>query len=280
MIGLPWGSGRLMLIPFNTSEPIACDNERIGRYFERIGLEYSPNLVPSGELLRKLQYAHVTTVPYENLDIFHGVPVSLKLDDIYDKVVVRRRGGYCFELNALFGWLLRQLGYSVTDYTARFLRGESSIPMRRHRVLRVIDACGDAWLADVGVGQQVPKMSLALVPELVQEQFGETYKFRVVQDYGWVLYDLRDGEWREVFAFTEEVQLDIDFEMPSFWCEANPDSPFRKKEMLSLKTDTGRITVDGNEFKIFDSGNVTVKTLSDEEKPEYFKKYFGITEIF
>lgn len=266
-----------MLIPFNSSEPIVRDEERIKRYFSRIGLEYSASCTPDGELLRRLQYAHVTTVPYENLDILRGVPISLKLDDIYDKVILRHRGGYCFELNALFGWLLRQLGYLVIDLTARFLRGESEIPMRRHRVLRVTDCFGDEWLADVGVGQQVPRMSLRLAPNIVQEQLGEFYRFRVMPDYGWVLYDLRDTEWREVFAFTEERQLDIDFEMPSFWCEANPTSPFRKKEMLSIKTSVGRMTIDGNEFKIFDSGNVSVKLLTDDEKPYYREKYFGIT---
>ena len=98
-----------MLIDFNSSASIPRDEKRIAAYFERIGMKYTPDLKADGDLLRKLQFAHTTTVPYENLDILRGIPISLKIDDIYEKVVVRGRGGYCFELNALFGWLLRQL---------------------------------------------------------------------------------------------------------------------------------------------------------------------------
>src|SRR5690606_20497919 len=90
--------------------------EKIHLYLQRIG--YEGPLDRSAKTLAQLQYCHLHTVPYENLDILRGVPISLELEDLFDKIVVRRRGGYCFELNALFGWLLRELGYPVTDYFA------------------------------------------------------------------------------------------------------------------------------------------------------------------
>ena len=106
-------------------------------YFERIGLEMPERIVPDSELLRKLQFAHCTAVPYENLDMIRDVPTSLEADALFEKIVVQGRGGLCFELNGSFGNLLRELGYGVTDLAARYLRGESTIPMRRHRVLKV-----------------------------------------------------------------------------------------------------------------------------------------------
>ena len=83
--------------------------EKIKKYFQRIGLEMPEEIVPDSKLLKELQFAHCTSVPYENLDILRGIPLSLEIDDLYEKVVVRGKGGFCFELNGLFAWLLEQL---------------------------------------------------------------------------------------------------------------------------------------------------------------------------
>ena len=88
---------------------------KVASYFKRIGLEMPETIVPDSALLKQLEFAHCTTVPYENLDIIRGVPLSLDENDLFDKVVTRGSGGFCFELNGIFGWLLRQLGYEVTD---------------------------------------------------------------------------------------------------------------------------------------------------------------------
>lgn len=252
------------------------DKTQLEGYFKRIGLEYDPERKPDAGYLRDIQYAHCTTVPYENLDILRHIPLSLDPGALFDKIVARGRGGYCFELNGALGCLLRSVGFKVTDFMARYLRGEAVVPtMRRHRVLRV--SCGGLfWLCDVGIGQSAPKYPLIMQPGLVQEQFGETYRFEKDDFYGWVLSDLHDGEWRRFFAFTEEPQLDLDYIMPSFWCEAHPDSPFTSKEMLSLKTAGGRITLDGNVYRVFDGGSVTEKTLGEDEKNTVIRERFGL----
>ena len=122
--------------------------DKVKAYFDRIGLTLPEHIVCDGALLKKIQYAHCTTIPYENLDIIRNIPLSLEEDDLFEKIVVNHRGGYCFELNGLYGWLLRQLGYKVTDCFARYLRGESTIPMRRHRVLKV-EAADGTYLCDL-----------------------------------------------------------------------------------------------------------------------------------
>ena len=109
----------------------------VKKYFDRIGLALPDPVVPDSELLRKLHFAHCTTVPYENLDMIRGIPTSLEEGALFRKIVEEGRGGLCFELNGSFGYLLRALGYKVTDYAARYLRGETALPMRRHRVMKV-----------------------------------------------------------------------------------------------------------------------------------------------
>lgn len=241
-------------------------------YFHRIGLELPEDLTPNSALLRQLHLAHCTMVPYENLDMIRGIPTSLEEDALFHKIVEEGRGGLCFELNGSFGNLLRALGYQVTDYAARYLRGESTLPMRRHRVLKV-EATDGTWLCDVGIGEVCQREPVRLEEGLVQEQFGETYKLEKEEFLGWVLWDLYKGSWRKFYSFTEEPQLEVDYIAPNFYCEQHPDSPFNKKEMFAVKTLEGRKTLDGNLYKEFCNGSVTAKELTDAEMPEAYAKF-------
>ncbi len=251
------------------------NKQQLTNIFSRIGLVYDPNRAPDTALLGEIQYACQKTIPYENLDIICGIPLSLDYNDLYTKIVGRHMGGYCFEINGFLGQVYRSLGYEVKDYMARYLRGETEIPVRRHRVLAV--RVGDKrYLCDAGIGQSAFRLPLLIEDGSVSEQYGETYRIEKEDFLGWVVSDLHHGEWRKFYSFTEEEQLNIDYIMPSFWCEHSPDSPFNKEEMFALKTDTGRITLDGKIFKIFDGENVSVREVKPEELPEVYLNYFGL----
>jgi N-hydroxyarylamine O-acetyltransferase len=245
---------------------------KVAAYLKRIGLEMPETVVPDFALLKQLQFAHCTTVPYENLDIIRGIPLSLNEDDLFEKIVTRGQGGFCFELNGLFGWLLRQLGYEVTDVASRYLRGEPEIPMCRHRVL-IVKAVDGVWCVDVGIGEVSPRYPVWLEEGLEQPQFDECYRFDKDPFLGWVLMDKHHGEWRRFYSFTEEPKLIVDFIAPTFYCEKHPDSPFFPNEMFSMKTSKGRFTLDGHVFKEFVDGNVFVRELAEEELPEAYRKF-------
>lgn len=250
------------------------DKAKVKAYFDRIGVEMPATITADAALLRKLQYAHCVTVPYENLDIFRGVPLSLKTEDLYRKVVENHRGGYCFELNGLFAWLLRELGYQVEEFGSRYLRGEAAIPFRRHRTLGVTDCAGKRWLVDVGIGDKAPREPILMEEALVQEQCGETYRLDKDDFLGWVLSDLHHGKWRQFYSFTEEQQLPVDYEPASFWCEKHPDSPFIPQEMFSLKTADGRITLDGHLYRVVRDGHIVEsRELTDAEMPWAYEQF-------
>ena len=223
---------------------------RIQMFLERIGLPAETKIEQSLELLTRIHYASVTSIAYENLDILYGTPISLDIDDIFQKIVIRKRGGYCFELNALLSYILKEMGFKVKDHFARFVRGESAVPMRRHRILTV-ECNGERYMCDIGVGQIAPRYPVKMVPGAEQKQFGEGYKFEYDDASGWILYDDIKGEWMPYITFTEEKQYEIDFVQPSFYCEMHPDSVFKKGYMLSIKTEDGRKTMDTTGFKIF-----------------------------
>lgn len=247
----------------------------VRNYLERIG--FSGPLDGSAETLAALQHSHLHTVPYENLDILRGRPISLEWADLYDKIVVRRRGGYCFELNALFGWLLRELGYAVTDYFARFWRDEPNPPpKRRHQVLKV-EAEGAAYLCDVGVGGIVPREPIRLVERGEHRQGAECYRLERDPDFGWLLCELKRGEWNRIYSFTEEPQLPKDYWMASYWCEHSPDSIFLKGTMAAIRTKEGRNTIAGEEFRIFTAEGVnSFVPQTKEAYEEALRTYFGI----
>ena len=244
----------------------------VKKYFERIGLEMPEKIVPDAALLKRLHLAHCCTVPYENYDMMKGIPTSLEEEALFRKIVLKGKGGICFELNGSFGFLLRALGYQVTDYAARYLRGERAIPMRRHRVLKV-EAADGTFLCDVGIGEVCQREPIAMVEGLEQHQFGECYKLEKEDFLGWVLWDLHRGQWRKFYSFTEEPQLQVDFIAPNFYCEQHPDSPFNKEEMFALKTLTGRKTLDGHIYKEFCDGQVFVKELTDAQMPEAYAQF-------
>jgi len=254
----------------------------IAPYLARIG--YTGPVLPMVEALHALQSLHNESVPYENLDIMRGVPLSLEIPAIYDKVVTRGRGGYCFELNGLFAWLLRRVGYGVTEHFARYLRDEPTLPMRRHRVL-LVEAEGQTFLCDVGIGSCVPTFPLRF--EMYLEQPQRRDLFRIVPDdtLGYVLEEKRHGNtplaggaWLPLFSLTLEKQFGaMDFLATSWYCESHPDSFFRKANMVSMRTPTGRKTLDGRTFKIFDGDDVNViEAANDEEFNLLLKQYFGI----
>ena len=246
----------------------------IKAYLNRIGFKGVPK--NNFATLSCLQTQHLKTVPYENLDIMRDTPLSLEVGDMYEKIVIRNRGGYCFELNGLFAWLLRELGFKVVEYMARFLRDESEIPMRRHRVLRV--TCdGKDYLCDVGVGGIIPRIPLPMILGQVSKQGNERYKLELEPFLGNVLYEWKKDDWHKLYAFTEEEQLNIDYVMPSFYCEKHPESYFRSMDMVHIFTDNGRKAIAGRELRIYSpNGTEVIMPGTEEMYKKLLKSHFGI----
>ena len=224
--------------------------EKISRFLQRIGMDPTTPVEMAVDFLGKVQLHCVLNIAYENLDILENKPLNLAPEALYDKIVIRGRGGYCFELNGLLTHMFREMGFTVSERFARFLRGEANIPMRRHRVTIVHMEDGD-YLCDIGVGQIAPRLPLKMEEDTIQEQNGETYRFTRDARHGWILWDLHHGQWREYICFNDDEVYDVDFVQPSFYCEHHADSPFNKEPMIAIKTGDGRRTIDGRVYKIF-----------------------------
>src|SRR5918996_1064044 len=158
----------------------------VNAYLERI--DYRGPLAPSAETLRRLHVAHLLAVPFENLSIHAAEPVVLEDDSLFDKVVARRRGGFCYELNGLFAALLRALGFHVEMLSAAVARRDGGFgPEFDHMTLLV--TLEERWLADVGFGD-------SFVEPLLLDERGEQaqgrHAYRVTPDGDYLVMARRD----------------------------------------------------------------------------------------
>lgn len=214
--------------------------EQIAAYLSRVGMEGPVELTWEG--LTRIQKAHQRTVPFENLDILAGRPLSLRHEALYDKIVLHRRGGVCAELNTLYNWLLYSLGFEVTSYNSR-IASQGDIQFRRHRVLGV-KLEGKTYTTDVGFTTENARCPLLLEAGLVQSDGACEYRYERDAFYGWLLFQKKPGEdWQKALGFTEEPQIDLDFDTPMFYYEKHPDSNMNKVPRVSLYTEDGIIAI-------------------------------------
>lgn len=241
------------------------NEEQIKAYFDRI--KYYGGTEQSVDNLREMHRLHLLYIPYENLDLLNNIPLSLAPKDLYTKIITNRRGGYCFELQGLFLYLLKSLGYSVVQYSGRFMDEPEHIQMRRHRIL-VVSLNDKRYVCDVGVRSESPRVPLELVEGQLQSDSISEYRYEKDPFYGWVLMQReRNKNWKPLLGFTEEPQIDDDFIMPSFYCEKHSNSTFNKFMKISIFTGDSNKTIVGDVFSVYSGAKVTErhKITSKEE---------------
>jgi N-hydroxyarylamine O-acetyltransferase len=194
----------------------------LGTYAERI--DYRGDFTPTVETLRKLHLAHATHLTFENLDILLGLPIKLDLESLWAKLIVGRRGGYCFEQNAMFAAILEKVGFRVTRLAARVRMGSKEIIARTHMLLSV-EAGGEPWLADVGFGGEGLLTPIRLRFDEETQSFA--WKHRLILDPPFhVLQTMHPSGWFDLYAFTLEEQYPADYELANYFISTNPRSPF------------------------------------------------------
>jgi N-hydroxyarylamine O-acetyltransferase len=245
------------------------DDQTVRRYLERIGAPTPAE--PTLELLHELHLRHQRTVPFENLGIHLGEPIVLDEAALAEKIIDRRRGGFCYELNGLFAALLRALGFPVTLLSAQVFGpdGDVSHPFD-HLVLRV--DLDDRYLVDVGFGAHSSYPVRLDWPEPQPDPGGE---FLVVDAPDGDVDVLRDGS--PVYRVEARSRRLADFGPTCWWQQTSPDSHFTQSLTCSRLTPEGRVTLSGNRLITTVAGERTETTLDgDEAVREAYRTEFGI----
>lgn len=247
----------------------------LDRYLKRIGLDgRAPRIA-------EVHLAHVTSIPFENLDPHRGVPVALGIEDLEQKLVVERRGGYCFEQNLLLAAALEALGAEVEPLLARVRVGApaGAVRPRSHLLLRVRQE-GSVWHADVGFGKGSLFEPVPFGSGAEHEQAG--WRFRVVEDgVELVLQTAREEGWEDLYGFVPEPVPIVDVETANWFTSTHPRSPFVTGLVAGLQGPDGSHTMlsdwGGLALTEATASGATVTPVQPEDVPGLLASNFGLT---
>lgn len=241
-------------------------------------LHYTRPVKPDAEILRGLQIAHMMNIPFENLDI--GLKRSIQLSEgaLWEKLIVGNRGGFCYELNGLFAWLLKQIGFDVTYLNARVFNqtGELGIDFDHLALLVEIPGQSTRWLTDVGFGDSFNE-PLNFEDSSEQVQGLRAYRLEQTPE-GYITWQKNyDASWeRHYFFDLQPHKFPADYEAACLYHQTSPRSSFTRSSIISRATPEGRSSLEDGWLILTINGTREKRRVKDQEEyrvllNEYFE---------
>ena len=242
-----------------------------GQYLARIGLDAS-RFSPTAQGLCDLVQAHLTHVLFESADIWaNGAVPSLAVEDLFRKVVVERRGGFCFELNSLFCALLKALGYEAHLVIAHIVRGKDYLPIPTHcAVICTVD--GMAYYCDVGYGGPAP-----FGPVACDGQFH--HGFRIVSDGIYRVLETRreEGSPEAIIRYKDVPVQPVELIPLVFFASQQPGSPFRSGFVANIRLPGGSAAIRGGVFTLHDGSTHIERPVENrQDLKQLLSAYFHV----
>jgi len=230
-------------------------------YLDRIGFSGVPR--PDLETLIDLHRRHLLAVPYENLDVQLGRPLGLETGPIHEKLVIRGRGGWCYEMNGLFGWALEEIGFSITHLAAAVGRARAGdAALGNHLALRV--QLGRPYLADVGFGDGIFEPLPLRTGPLTQRGF--PFRLDRLADGWWRIHNHPRGA-APSFDFEERPGDRSMMERQCAHLQTAPDSAFRRVAVVQRHVPEGLVVLRGRVLSRIGSEGLDKRVV--ESRAEY-----------
>jgi len=250
-------------------------------YLDRIGIEKIED--PSRKYLAELQNHHLRSIPFEDLDI-PGKRIELDLEKIYNKIISTKRGGFCYELNGLFHWLLASLDFKVDMLSARVFNSKKNEFGPEFDHMTLIVHLDKDYLVDVGFGDsfriplEFPKGEVEDISghyQLKQHETSSIHNF--INEKAFELLRENENDWIPQYLFTLKPREFNDYKDMCDFQQDSPASHFRTRMLCTIATEEGRITLSNDSLTIKE--DKTKNKISFESKEEfnaYLKNYFDI----
>jgi len=249
------------------ADPIDLD-----AYLSRVGLASAPACDLEG--LGRLHLAHLSAIPFENVDVRLGRPILLDAESLQAKLVRRRRGGYCFEQNSLLAAVLRTVGFGVETLEARVRPPEAVAPLPRTHMTLAVRAEGRDYLADVGFGASGPLVPVPLDGSVSEQADGA---YRVEREGPTrVLRRREGGSWRDLYAFSLAPALPVDFEVANHFTSTHPTSRFVTTLTAQTSEPAERRILRGLSYTVRREGSETAREIRLEELPDLLRDKFWL----
>ena len=242
-------------------------------YLRRIG--YDGETAPTVDTLKALHHAQLYTIPFENFDIQLGRGIDLNPETIFEKLVHRRRGGYCFELNGVFLMALKSMGFDVRALLGRVhLTGT---PTGRGHQVELITIEGRQWIADVGFGADTPRAPIPLELNHPTTHDGQTVRLIKDDHFGYMLQSLKEEGWIDLYSFDLGYVCPADIDYGNHFTSTHPSSLFVFARVAALPVENGAITLFNNTRKEVVAGKEIAQELPEGQAYlDALKSYFGI----
>jgi N-hydroxyarylamine O-acetyltransferase len=256
----------------------------VSGYLRRIN--YNGIVYRDLETLRELQRNHVLSIPFETLDIHNQIPILLQINFLYQKVILDKRGGYCYELNVLFHRLLTMCGFEVKMIGGRLLHGNNKFGREFEHMALLVELNGRKWLVDVGYGD-FSLVPLAIQPGEIQSD-GRSY-YQVIESVivdgksylGVAKWNATKQDFKIDYIFTLTPRVLADFHAMNEFHQTSPESHFRRSLICTLPTAEGRISLINNKLIRTENGKRQVRIVQGEgHRDEVLEKYFHMDMVY
>jgi len=246
----------------------------LGAYLRRIG--HATDVAPTAEALAALHRAHVGSIPFENLDIVLGRGIAVDLESVQDKLVERRRGGYCYEHGVLFAAALERIGFQVERMLARVGGEDLERPRATTHMTVRAHAGGARWLADVGFGSGLLS-PLAFDDPGPQRQGGWTFEIAAAGPSSWRLREQRSGEWVTQYGFDEQRLFAADVVMANHFTSTFHRSPFVGRPVVARRDEDALRRLVGRTFTLErPDGSAEEREVGEDELGGLLRDVFAI----
>lgn len=243
-------------------------------YLKRIN--YSGSLEANLNTLKRLQKLHLLNVPFENLDIQNNVSINLSIDKIFDKIVNKNRGGFCYELNGLFYELLVVLGFDALRVSARIYDQNKGYGKEFDHFSIIVTINNTKYLTDVGFGEFTFE-PLKIQLGIIQNDKRGNYLIDNYEKRYFRVNKVENNQLTPKYIFSETERMFSEFEKMCIYHQTSPDSNFTSKRLITLPTENGRITISGNTLKVKEFESIKEFVLKNES--EYEKELWNKFKI-
>ena len=242
-------------------------------YLNRI--QFSGAVEPNLKTLCNLQKQHLQHIPFENLDIHYGRPIVLDLDLMYNKIVLHNRGGFCYELNGLFYWLLKETGFNVDMVSARVHTENGNYGEEFDHMALVVSIDKKKYLCDVGFGAfSMEPLEFVLHQELNDDT--SVFLFDKLTDGYYRVSHNEGGKWEPDYIFTLIPRKLEDFNAMCHYHQTSSKSHFTRKKVISKHYQNNRLTLSDRQLKITGESKDQIENFEPEAFDSYLKKHFGM----
>ncbi|MEH7417957.1 arylamine N-acetyltransferase [Neobacillus drentensis] len=253
-------------------------------FYERIGLSQGQNI--TFDSLDHVLEKTAQTIPFENIGIINRKTGEISKANLVDKILIRREGGICYELNSLFFFFLIENGFDAV-----FARGVVYNPVKqdyqdlgRTHVTILVNHEGKTYVVDTGFGGNLPLKPVPLTGETVTSSNGDFRVRKLDTNYGDYVVEMKlkhkDTEWKMGFAFDTRKPIDdvTEFNEIQTIIAEHPESPFNKGPLLTRLTSNGNITLTNSTWTEWKDGDVSKETIETERFKELAKQHFGLNQ--